>query len=455
MMSKPKVLVIEDDIEMLENYSRMIRRFGYECILYSDSVQALQELHTILPDIILTDLRMPGIDGFEVLLSVKESYPDIPIVLITAYADIPTAVEAVKKGAYDVIAKPFTSDQLQIVLHRALNQKLLKEENRRLREQLKDATEPEFIAKSTAMNEVLKMVERVSSADANVLITGESGTGKEMIARLIHRKSPRAKRTFIPVDCAAIPENLLESELFGFEKGAFTGATSNKKGLFESANGGTIFLDEVTELPLSMQSKLLRVIQERKIRRLGSNDYISLDVRIISATNRDIRAAVKEGLFREDLYYRLNVINIHLPPLRQRKIDIPALAQHFLKRYSILYNKAVKGISAEVMELLERYHWPGNVRELQNLIERAVILCEKVKLTTKDLPRDFVSSPKDFPSNSVSSYKKAKESFERDYLKTLLESTSGNVTKAAQIAGLHRRTLHRLIKKYNLRTHQY
>ncbi len=449
-MSKPVVLVIEDDVEMLENYGRILKMFGYQSVLESDSVKALKRITDISPDIILTDLKMEGVSGFDVILSVKQTVPDVPIILITAYADIPTAVEAVKMGAYDVISKPFTSEQLQIVLERALNQKRLKEENRLLKKQLKVATDTEIVAKSVVMKEILAMVERVSSTDANVLITGESGTGKEMLARLIHKKSNRADSPFVPVDCAAIPENLLESELFGYEKGAFTGANTSKEGLFEAANGGTLFLDEVTELPFPMQSKLLRAIQERKIRRLGSNRYTSLDVRIVSATNRDIRKTVKDGLFREDLFYRLNVINIHLPPLRDRREDIPVLSLHFLKKYAAIYDKDIKGISAEVMDAFEAYSWPGNIRELQNLIERAVILCDSEKLTLNDIPREYITMEPDMASN-IATYKEAKEEFEKKYLQGLLQKTSGNVTRAARIAGINRRTLHRLIKRYNLR----
>ncbi len=449
-MNSPLVLVIEDDVEMLENYGRMLRMFGYKSVLESDSIKALKRLDEISPDIILTDLKMEGMSGFDVILSAKQSLPDVPIILITAYADIPTAVEAVKMGAYDVISKPFTSEQLQIVLERALSQKRLKEENRLLRKQLKVAVDTEIVAKSAAMKEIMALVERVSKTDANVLITGESGTGKEMLARIIHKKSDRAKSPFVPVDCAAIPENLLESELFGYEKGAFTGANTSKEGLFEAANGGTLFLDEVTELPFPMQSKLLRAIQERKIRRLGSNQYTSLDVRIVSATNRDIRKTVKEGLFREDLFYRLNVINIHLPPLRDRREDIPVLSLYFLKKYAAIYDKNIKGISAEVMDALEAYSWPGNIRELQNLIERAVILCDSEKITLNDIPREYITVEPDMSSN-IATYKEAKEEFEKKYLLGLLQKTSGNVTRAAKIAGINRRTLHRLIKRYNLR----
>ncbi len=446
----PKVLVIEDDAQMLENYSRMLKRFGYDCIMEPSSDNALKTLKISKPDIILTDLRMPGSSGFDIISAVKRSDPDIPVVLITAYADIPTAVEAIKKGAFDVIAKPFTSEQLQIVLERALTQKLLMDENRRLKEQLRGTTEVEIIAKSPPMREILALIERISHTDANILVTGESGTGKEMVARMIHQRSQRAGMPFIPVDCAAIPENLIESELFGYEKGAFTGATTSREGLFEAANGGTVFLDEVAELPLLMQSKLLRLLQERKVRRLGSNRFISLNVRIISATNRDLNRSVSEGHFREDLYYRLNVINIHLPPLRERREDIPLLALHFLKRYSVTYEKNIRGISPEVMELLEGYSWPGNVRELQNIMERAVILCNDDYLTLHDIPSEFLTL-KDDTLQIFTTYHSAKETFEKQYLQNLIRSVSGNISKAARVAGLNRRTIYRLLKKHDIK----
>ena len=446
----PRVLVIEDDAQMLENYSRMLKRFGYDCILESSGDHALETLEGSMPDIILTDLRMPGSSGIDVISAVKRSNPDIPVVLITAYADIPTAVEAIKQGAFDVIAKPFTSEQLQIVLERALTQKLLKDENRRLREQLKGTSEIEIIAKSPAMREILALIGRISQTDANVLITGESGTGKEMVARMIHQRSPRAAMPFIPVDCAAIPENLIESELFGYEKGAFTGATTSREGLFEAANGGTVFLDEVGELPILMQSKLLRLLQERKVRRLGSNRFISLNVRIISATNRDLNSSVSEGHFREDLYYRLNVINIHLPPLRERREDIPLLALHFLKQYSATYEKNIRGISPEVMELLEGYRWPGNVRELQNIMERAVILCNDDYLTLHDIPSEFLTI-KNATFQRFATYQRAKEAFEKQYIQNLIKSVSGNISEAARVSGLNRRTIYRLLKKHDIK----
>ncbi len=452
-MPSGKIFIIEDDIEMLENYSRILKRLGYTCITESDSLKAIERLRIISPDVILTDLRMPSKNGFDVLKAVREFNADIPVVLITAFADIPTTVKAIKEGAFDFIAKPFTSDQLSIVIERALKQKMLSDENRRLKEQLRKSSPNRIITNSHAMHEILKVIDRVSQTDANVLITGESGTGKELIARIIHSKSSRAEKPFIPVDCAAIPDNLLESELFGYEKGAFTGANTSRTGLFEAAQGGTLFLDEVGEIPLPMQAKLLRVIQERQVRPLGSNRFISIDVRIISATNRDIKKNVSEGTFRDDLYYRLNVIHINVPPLRDRKGDIPALALHFLQKFALMYEKDIRGISPDAMEVLENYAWPGNVRELQNVMERAVILCDGDRISLRDIPREVCMMPGALASKNLS-YKDAKKAwiamFEKDYLTNLLKSTSWNISRAAEKAGINRRTIHRLIKRYGL-----
>jgi two-component system response regulator AtoC len=452
-MLRGKILVIDDDVEMLENYSRILKRIGYDCVTEKDSTRAVERLDSISPDIILTDLRMPGKSGFDILKSVTEHYTEIPVILITAYANIPTAVEAIKNGAFDFIAKPFTSEQLSIVLERALKQKMLADENRKLKEQLRSSSMEEMISKSASMHEIVKVIERVSQTDANILITGESGTGKELIARTIHSRSLRSTKPFIPVDCAAIPENLLESELFGYEKGAFTGANTSRSGLFEAAQGGTLFLDEVGEIPMSMQVKLLRVIQERQVRPLGSNRFVSIDVRIISATNRDIKKSVTEGTFRDDLYYRLNVIHINVPPLRERKGDIPILALYFLQKFAVQYQKEIKVISPDAMEMLENYSWPGNVRELQNVMERAVILCDGDRISIRDIPKEVQVMHGTIPPNNLP-YKEAKEAwlaiFERNYLATLLKSTSGNISLAAEKAGINRRTIHRLIKRYKI-----
>ena len=329
-IAKPVIMVVDDDQGMLENYSRLLAKMGYECVAESDGTTALEKLKLVKPEVLLTDLKMPGKNGFDILNSSRETCSDIPVILVTAYGSIPTAVEAVKRGAFDFISKPFSSEQLMIVLERAVRQKSLCDENKKLRRQLAESSPEELVGNSPALKEIVELISRVSGTDANILITGESGTGKELVAQAIHRRSERRSRPFIPIDCAALPENLLESELFGYEKGAFSGAAGSKPGLFESAEGGTLFLDEIGEIPLTMQAKLLRAIQERQVRRLGSTKLISIDVRILSATNRDLKKRAAEGAFRDDLFYRLNVIRLHVPPLRERKGDIPLLTQRFI-----------------------------------------------------------------------------------------------------------------------------
>lgn len=460
-MSKAKILVIDDEVDMLENYSRLLKKSEYECFTLSDGKKVLEIIDSFCPDIVLTDLRMPEMSGLDILDKVKELNPGVLVIIVTAYGDIPTAVESVKRGAFDFITKPFSSEELSIILDRALKYKNLTDENRKLREQLRIHYDFDIVGKSAAMQEVIKVINRVATTDANVLLTGESGTGKEMVARVIHSKSQRSERPFIPVDCAALPENLLESELFGYEKGAFTGATSIKKGLLEAAHEGTLFLDEIGDMPYILQAKLLRTLQERVVRRLGSNKFLPIDIRIISATNRDLKKAVQEGTFREDLYYRLNVIHINIPPLRERKEDIPLLAIHFLKRFNSLHRKDVTSISPEAMSALEDYPWPGNVRELQNVIERAIIMRDKGMVVLEDLPENLrvsefkdVGGSADYELLSKRSYKDAKEAwltaFEKNYLQSLLEK-SVNISRAADMAGINRRTIHRLIKRYNLK----
>lgn len=461
-MGKARILAIDDEEEMLKNYSRLLSKMGYDCLTEADSKKALEMIDSFDPDVVISDLRMPDMSGLDLLGNIRELDPAIPVILVTAYGDIPTAVESVKRGAFDFITKPFSFEQLRITLDRALKYKTLTDENRKLKEQLRVCSDLDIIGKSAPMREVIEVVSRVASTDANILLTGESGTGKEIVARVIHSRSLRSTKPFVPVDCAALPENLLESELFGYEKGAFTGAHTMKKGLLETAYEGTLFLDEIGEMSLSLQAKLLRTLQERVVRRLGSNKFIPVDIRIISATNKDLKKAVQEGSFREDLYYRLNVIHIHIPPLRERKEDIPLLALHFLKRFSSIHKKRVDSVSPGAMLALEAYQWPGNVRELQNVMERAVIMTVSGRIEIEDLPDNLRSQEPDGggiqgyanrPLNLLP-YREAKEAwlatFERNYLQSLLEDTSVNISRAAAIAGINRKTIHRLIKRYNL-----
>jgi two-component system response regulator AtoC len=436
---------------------RILDRLGYEPLLELDGGKGVGRFEQEHPVVTLTDLRMPGMDGLEVLRTIRQIDPEALVILFTAFATVETAVEAVKEGAFDYIPKPFSADQLQLVIERALTQRRLLEENRRLREQLTDTYRFEsIVGRSRPMVQVYDLIKKVASSEANILILGESGTGKELIARCIHANSPRAARAFVPVDCASLPEHLLESELFGHEKGAFTGAVTMRRGLFEEADGGTSFLDEVGDIPLQLQAKLLRVLQERQVRRVGGNRFIDVDVRVISATHQNLGDMVQEGRFREDLYYRLNVISLPLPPLRDRPGDIPILAYHFLRKYAAQSGKEIKGISPETLELLEAYPWAGNVRELQNVMERAVVLAEGEMVAPAELPANL-RLPQKVPAAMVAdhlSLKRAKrqwvEAFEREYLIALLKKHQGNISQAAKTAGVDRKTIHRLIKRYRI-----
>ncbi|MEE8504326.1 MAG: sigma-54 dependent transcriptional regulator [candidate division NC10 bacterium] len=456
-MPKQRILVIDDEEDMLENCSRILDRLGYEALLESDGGKGVVRFEQEHPVVTLTDLRMPGMDGLEVLRTIRRIDPEALVILFTAFATVETAVEAVKEGAFDYIPKPFSADQLQVVIERALTQRRLLDENRRLREQLTETYRFEnIVGRSRSMVQVYDLIKKVAASEANILIVGESGTGKELIARCIHANSSRAARAFIPIDCASLPEHLLESELFGHEKGAFTGAIATRRGLFEEANGGTSFLDEVGDIPLPLQAKLLRVLQERQVRRVGGNRFTDVDVRVICATHQNLADMVQQGNFREDLYYRLNVISLPLPPLRDRPGDTPLLAYHFLRKYAAQSGKKVKAIAPETLELLEAYPWPGNVRELQNVIERAVVLAEGEMVTPAELPANL-RLPQKVPAAMVADHlglKKAKrqwvEAFEREYLITLLKKHQGNISQAAKTAGVDRKTIHRLLKRYRI-----
>jgi len=454
---KEKILIIDDEADMLDNCSRILKRSGYDCVLLQESENFAQVFKAEFPDLILTDLRMPKKDGMHVLKEAKAIEPDIVVLLFTAYGTIKSALEACKLGAFDYILKPFSAEQLRIAVNRGIKQKRLSDENKYLRSQLKEAYGfNRFIGKSASLQEVIKLVKKVSKTEANILIQGNSGTGKELVARSIHTNSDRSRRPFVPVDCASLPENLLESELFGHEKGAFTDAHATRPGIFEYANGGTLFLDEIGELSITLQSKLLRTLQERQVRRIGGRSLLSVDVRIISATNQNLLEAIKEGKFREDLYYRLNVIVIPLPSLKERKDDIPLIATHYLRYFSKSSKNEVKGISKKAMEHMERYHWPGNVRELQNVMERAVSLTDSKIIVPEDLPEQIrrVKDPDAFIPPAGSNFKKAKKDwmdfFEKKYLSALLKRHHGNISKAALEAQINRKTIHRLLKRHML-----
>ncbi|HEY8368049.1 MAG TPA: sigma-54 dependent transcriptional regulator [Thermodesulfobacteriota bacterium] len=460
MTEKGRVLVIDDEADMVVNCQRLLERGGITCLTATDAEMGLKLLEDERPDVVLTDLRMPKVDGLGVLARARELDPEAVVLVITAHATVESAVAAVKAGAWDYIAKPFGVDELRLAVDRALRQRRLVVENRRLRDQLQSAFSVDGLAgKSTAIVQVLELVRKAARSEANILIQGESGTGKELIARAIHANSPRSAHAFVPVDCASLPENLLESELFGHERGAFTGAVRSKPGLFETASGGTLFLDEIGEIPLGLQAKLLRAIQERQVRRVGGTRMIDVDVRVVSATNRDLQAEVAAGRFREDLFYRINVIPIPLPPLRERKGDVALLAYHFLKRYAQGRERPLEGIAPEALELLERHTWPGNVRELQNVIERACALAEGPLVTPRDLPETLrasrqVRTPADAVPAVDRPLKAAKaewiRTFEQAYLVELLKQHGGNISQAARTAGIDRKTIHRLMTKYRI-----
>ena len=452
---------------MVDNCARILRRAGHRCLTTTDPHRALALLEAERPDLLLTDLKMPEIDGLTLLRKAREMDPALPVVVITAFATIESAVAAIKDGAFDYLPKNFSVDQLTLVVERALRQRRLALENRNLREQLQTTLGLEnVIGRSPAMAQVFELVKKAARSEANILVLGESGTGKELIARAVHANSARAAQALVPVDCASLPENLLESELFGHEKGAFTGAVRTKPGLMEVAGNGTLFLDEIGDLSVSLQVKLLRALQERQIRRVGGTALIDVDVRVVSATNRDLREAVAKGQFREELYYRVNVIEIRLPPLRQRAGDVRLLAHAFLRRYG---QGRTFAYDDDAMAALEAYDWPGNVRELQNVVERACALAERDTITPRDLPdhvlggrrRAGLGAGPAVPAEAQAAastdvgLKEAKERWmavlEGSYLRDLLARHQGNISAAAKAAGIDRKTFHRLVTKHHIR----
>jgi len=464
-VSRSRILVVDDEPDMVDNCARILERVGFVPLTTTDPRRGLTMLETERPDLVLTDLKMPEVDGMALLHRARELDPALPVIVITAFATIESAIAAIREGAFDYLPKPFSVDQLRVAVDRALRHRGLQRENRSLKEQLAQIYGLEnIVGRSTAMTRVFELVRKAARSEANILILGESGTGKELIARAIHVNSPRAAKPFMPVDCASMPEQLLESELFGHEKGAFTGAVRSKPGLLEVAQGGTLFLDEIAELPVALQGKLLRALQERQIRRVGGTSFVDVDVRLVSATNRDLREATARGQFREELYYRVNVIAIQLPPLRERAGDVQLLVQAFLKRYGADRSLTIE---AEAMAVLERYRWPGNVRELQNVIERACALAEGERITSRDLPDhvlagdasahtlDTLTAVPMPEARSDLPLKDAKDQWlavlEVSYLRQVLARHDGNVSAAAKAAGIDRKTFHRLINKHNLK----
>lgn len=452
----PKILLIDDEPEFLAASQKMLQRFKYDCVATEDADLGLRMLADMDFDLVISDFLMPSMDGVQFLKAVHKLKPNLPVIIITAYGSIDRAVACMQAGAFDFIEKPFESDHFKIVIDKANSYTQLLNERDHLLEQLESRYQFEnIIGKSDPMLRIFDMVASVAESDANILITGESGTGKELIARSIHTRSKRKIQPFVPVNCGAFPDNLFESEIFGYEKGAFTGANQRKIGLLEYANGGSFFLDEICELPIGIQSKLLRVLQDRELRRLGGNDLIRVNVRIISATNRNLEEFVAKGQLREDLYYRLNVINIHLPPLRERQEDIRLLAIHFLNQGVTKSGKVIEDFSPEVLKIFDTYQWPGNVRELENVIERAIALTKGGYIEISDLPAHLQRPVSDEPRFEEMTLQQAKrqamDKVEKDFLLFLLRKHAGNVTHLAEEAGMTRRNLYRVLEKYKIK----
>ena len=454
MKKENTILVVDDDQAHRTMLRTLLSGWGYKIVEADDGQVAVEKVHEQAFDMILMDIRMLKVSGLEALDGIKTYNPAIPVIIMTAYSSVETAVEALKKGAYDYLTKPLDFDELRLAMERAMDHSQLKEENRLLRETLGSHFDIQnIIGRSTAMVKLLETVAQVAPSEATVLITGDSGTGKELIAGAIHFNSPRKDGSFVKVNCAAITETLLESELFGHEKGAFTGAHRLKEGRFRQADGGSLFLDEVSEMSLGMQVKLLRALQEREITRVGGEEVIKVDVRVIAAANKDLIQEIESGRFREDLYYRLNVITLNVPLLRERKEDIPLLAQHFLNTFAEKNRKQIKGFTPQAMDQLLKYDWPGNVRELMNAVERAVVLSRSEYLDEQDLPlviEDALSDEEQSPSRYAVPADLPLEDVEKTTILKTLESTDGNKSEAARRLGITRKTLHKKLKKYGM-----
>ncbi len=465
-MPNPTILVVDDEMIVCESCKRILDEDGYEVETALSGKEAIEKMRHDPFDIVITDLKMPGIDGMEVLRTIRKEYPDAIVIMITGFSTVDTAVEAMKLGAFDYIPKPFTPDEVSIVVKKAIEKKSLLLENIYLRQELQEKYGfHNIVGKSKKMQEIYRVIAKVAMTDTTVLVFGQSGTGKELIARAIHFNSPRRDKQFVPVDCAVLSENLLESELFGHIRGSFTGAVTTKPGLFEVADGGTVFLDEVGNISLAIQAKLLRVLQEREFTPVGGTKAKKVDIRLIAATNKDLEKMIKEETFREDLYYRLNIVPIALPSLKERTEDIPLLAVHFLKKYADEMGKAIKGFTPEALERLMRYPWPGNVRELENVIERTVVMMdeEMVRIEHLDLPeQQEEGSPEEYVPKTSEELKEIKkqireksvEDIEKAFILQALKRNNWNVTRAAEEVGMLRPNFQALMRKYELRARE-
>lgn len=447
------IVVVDDDPEMLSMVHDHLKRSGYQVRAFGSSSDAIKylssgNLDALGTELLLTDLRMPELDGLDLLQQVRRLPNQFPVIIMTAFATVDTAVEGLRRGAFDYITKPFKLNELSLTVERALSFYRLKVQNQVLSAELRKSWGfQDIIGKSAAMKSIFDLIERVSSASSSILITGESGSGKEVVARAIHHRSPRSQKPFVAINCTAIPEDLLESELFGHIKGSFTGATGDKKGLFEEADGGTLFLDEIGDMNIALQAKLLRVLQDRTIKPVGSTQNKNIDVRVIAATHKDLKKSILNGTFREDLYYRLAVIPIVVPPLRHRSEDIPLLAHHFLRKYSAANGGKNVGFSQAALQKLLTLSWPGNVRELENMVERLVVLARGSQIDATDIPDVEQTSSEHFFGQTTEN-SPTLEDLEKRYIQLILEKTGGKKEKAAQILGINRRTLYRKEREY-------
>ena len=451
---QPKILVVDDDPSLRQMLTTVLTAQGYTVQSAEDGLAAVEAVQETFFDLILMDIRMPRLDGIGALERIKEISPGIPVIIMTAYAAVDTAIQALKTGAYDYLTKPLDLDELKILLPKALQHDQLVQENRYLQQRLNDRFDStSIIGNSTAMRSLFEVMAQVAPSEASVLISGESGTGKELIANALHTNSPRRVHPMINVNCAALPETLLESELFGHEKGAFTGATSRTRGRFQLAHRSTLFLDEIGEMAPATQAKILRALQEREIEPVGSSAVIKIDTRVIAATNKNLEDEIRAGRFREDLYYRLNVVRLEIPPLRARCEDVPLLADFFLERLAAKNRKLIRGFTPRAMDLLMRHDWPGNVRELENLVERAVIMARGDRLTPAEFPENLAPAAPPAPApgaaGAIRSGRSLKE-VEREMILRTLEEAGGNRTHAARILGISRRTLQLKLKEYGI-----
>jgi nitrogen regulation protein NR(I) len=466
-----RVLVADDELNMRRVLEAILRREGYDVITAANGVEALGGMEKSKGGVhtVITDLKMPGLDGMGLLKKLSADYPDVPVVMITAHGSVESAVEAVKLGAFDYLEKPFEQEQIRQVVAKAINTYALARRDARP-EEPSERGRFRLVGQSPAIRQIYAVVEKVANTPSTVLISGESGTGKELIARALHENSAREAAPFIKINCAAIPKTLMESELFGYDKGAFTGAVGAKPGRFELAHGGTLFLDEIGEIPVEMQVKLLRVLQESEFERVGGIKTIKVDVRLVTATNRDLLAEVGAGTFREDLFYRLNVVPIHIPPLRERREDIPLLAEHFIAKFNDRLKKEITAITPEAIERLVAYQWPGNIRELENLMERTMLFCEGPEIRVSDLPPEVAGAPaaanaatlppaaapgpeevRPAPESLKEAVRAETERVERELIQRALDATAGNVTQAARKLKISRKSLQTKMKELGLR----